>query len=343
MAETVLMPKLGLTMTEGVVDEWYKKEGDAVQAGEAVCSISSEKLTQDVEAEQDGILLKIVVQAGESTPVKTPIGYIGQAGESVGEGDAVATPTAESTQPAASAPVAAAPSQPIAKSGARVFISKLARKIASAQGIDYTNITGTGGNGRITKRDVEKYMASGAVVAAAPAEAPTDVSPIQAAATVGAGLNGMRKAIAKNMMYSLHNTAQLTLHRKADITALLAFRAEMKSKVGDGVEAATFSLNILLLKAVALALQACPKLNSRYDGVTLSQPDDINIGVAVALENGLVVPTVADVGRKSLSQLQKDFYGQVARAATVRWIPVQQVPLRSPIWGRKVLSTSHRL
>lgn len=312
MAETVLMPKLGLTMTEGVVDEWYKKEGDAVKKGEAVCSISSEKLTQDIEAESDGVLLKIVVQAGETTPCITPIGYVGQAGEAIPD----EKPASESAEtPAENQPVAkpAAVAAPVAKAaepvadGRPVFISKLAKRIAKEKGIDYRPITGTGGNGRITRRDVEKYIASGAAAAATSTSAAVSVSG-------GEGLSGMRKVIAKNMMQSLHSTAQVTLHRKVNINQLLEFRTELKGKLLDSVNPGMFSLNVFLLKAASLALKDVPQMNSSYDGQTYQQQDVVNIGVAVSLDEGLVVPVIGDVVHKTLSQLGEDFQGAVARA-----------------------------
>lgn len=309
MAEAVLMPKLGLTMTEGVVDEWYKKEGDAVSKGEVICAISSEKLSQDVEAEQDGVLLKIVVPTGGTTPCTTPIAYIGQAGEALPAAGAPAAAASQAgkDQPVAAAKPAAAPAAVPAKTGGRIFISKLAKKIALDKGLDYSLITGTGGNGRITKRDVEKYAATAHL--AQPAEAGAAVS----VANVGAGLSGMRKVIAKNMMRSLHSTAQLTLNRRADITQLMQFRGDLKAKLAGTPGHDALSLNVLLLKAVALALRDVPQMNSHYDGQQLQQLSEINIGVAVALDEGLVVPAIANVADKTLSQLARDFHAAVTR------------------------------
>lgn len=312
MADAVLMPKLGLTMTEGVVDEWCKKEGDPVHKGEVVCSISSEKLTQDVEAEQDGVLLKIVVPTGGTAKCTAPIGYIGQKGEAVptgsGAGSSAGVQAAAPSKANADKPAVAAAGKPVvtlAKTGQRVFISKLAKKIALEKGLDYQLITGTGGNGRITKRDVEKYAATAHVAQAAGASLNL--------ANVGAGLSGMRKVIAKNMMKSLHSTAQLTLQRKADVTQLMQFRTELKAKLVGTAGHDALSLNVLLMKAVALALRDEPKMNSHYDGQQLTPMSDINIGVAVALDEGLVVPAIANVADKTLSQLAHEFQAAVAK------------------------------
>ncbi|WP_337447573.1 dihydrolipoamide acetyltransferase family protein [Corynebacterium pseudokroppenstedtii] len=350
MATEVLMPKLGLTMTEGLVDEWYKNEGDAVKKGEALCSISSEKLSGDVEADDDGTLLKIVVAAGDSTAVKTPIAYVGDAGETV---------SAAATGPAGAEDASGASSSSGASSGAggdgasgadaadeddseagarranrdtsgdgkRIFISKVAEKMAKKHGIDYSKVKGTGGHGRITKRDMKAYIEShpsgdadsqeasseGAASAGAPGAASASGTVTQPV-TAGEGLTGMRKIIAQNMMHSLHSTAQLTLHRKVNVTDLLSTVSEIKGNLGPGDEAKALSMNVLLIKAVAIALQEHPSLNAHYDGHEYEQCDDVNIGVAVALDDGLAVPTVPNVVGQSLSQLKTVFHDRVDRA-----------------------------
>lgn len=308
MANAVLMPKLGLTMTEGVVDEWSKKEGDSVSKGEVVCSISSEKLTQDIEAEQDGVLLKIVVPTGGTAKCTAPIGYIGQAGESLPAGIAAHSSVvsqAHTDAPVAAHKVVAVPAVVATRGGShRIFISKLAKKIALDKGLDYSLITGTGGNGRITKRDVEKYVATAHL---------TSANAVSNLASAGVGLSGMRRIIAKNMMNSLHSTAQLTLNRKADVTQLMQFRTELKAKLVGTAGHDALSLNVLLMKAVALALRDVPQMNCHYDGQQLQPMSDINIGVAVALDEGLVVPAIANVADKTLSQLARDFKAAVTK------------------------------
>ncbi|MCF6780021.1 2-oxo acid dehydrogenase subunit E2 [Corynebacterium sp. MC-21] len=350
MATEVLMPKLGLTMTEGLVDEWYKNEGDAVKKGEALWSISSEKLSGDVEADDDGTLLKIVVAAGDSTAVKTPIAYVGAADETISaaatgpagaedvqRGDRVEGSRASGDSGDSGAGDANSPGEDDSEDGARranrdtsgdgkrIFISKVAEKMAKKHGIDYSKVTGTGGHGRITKRDMKAYIEShpsgdadsqepsdGA--ASAGASAAASASEAVAPVTAGEGLTGMRKIIAQNMMHSLHSTAQLTLHRKVNVTDLLATVSEIKGNLGPGDEAKALSMNVLLIKAVAIALQEHPSLNAHYDGHEYEQCDDVNIGVAVALDDGLAVPTVPNVVGQSLSQLKTVFHDRVDRA-----------------------------
>ena len=147
MAYEVLMPQLGLTMEEGTVSKWLKQEGEAVKAGEAILEITTDKLTNEVLSEHDGVLLKIVAQEGEDIPVKGLLAYIGQSGEAVGGSAPDAAPAAPAAAPAAAAPAAPAPAA--APNGARIRISPLARKTAAKLGVDYTALRGTGPSGRI--------------------------------------------------------------------------------------------------------------------------------------------------------------------------------------------------
>ncbi|MER2192555.1 MAG: dihydrolipoamide acetyltransferase family protein [Solibacillus sp.] len=293
MAIQVLMPKLGLTMTEGTVDSWYKKEGDPVEKGEVVCTISSEKLTHDVEAPDKGVLLKILVQETEEQVCKEPIGILGAAGEQVSSRSI----SAEKPQEVLVAPpsVAEKPTQLASSSPtARIFITPLARKIAAEKGIDYTQVAGTGGNGRITRRDIEGFVP---VKVAAPTEA-TAKSVTQA----GEGLSGMRKVIAQRMSYSLQQSAQVTLHQKVNVTPLMAFRQELKAKLGDDAKAA-LNVNVLLMRAVVLALRDHPEMNASYSNGTHEVHEDIHVGMAVAVEGGLVVPVIRQANAKTLTQL----------------------------------------
>ena len=149
MAYEILMPQLGLTMEEGTVSSWLKHEGDAVKAGEAILEITTDKLTNEVTSEHDGVLLKIVAQEGEDIPVKGLLGYIGEAGEQVG---GAAAPAAAPAEAAASA-VASAPAA-VSAGGARIRISPFARKLAANMGVDYSALTGSGPSGRIVAKDI---------------------------------------------------------------------------------------------------------------------------------------------------------------------------------------------
>lgn len=305
MATEILIPKLGLTMTEGTVDVWDKAVGDQVANGEVLCTISSEKLTYDVEAPAAGYLLKICVAEGEDAPVKAPIGFIGAENEAIPETTAATT---EAAPPATAAP---APEQTIAQSQSeaavaatsRILITPLARKIAADHQLDYAQLKGTGGNQRITKRDILAALAQKDL---APAETP--------AAAPAAGLSGMRQQIARHMLTSLQTTAQLTLQRKVDLTALLAFKADLKAKITPPPADGQLSLTTLLARAVCLALQATPEMNANYQDGQYTKIADVNLGIAVGLDNGLIVPVIQKAQTMTLTQLGQQLKAKIAAA-----------------------------
>ena len=311
MAYEVLMPQLGLTMEEGTVSQWIKHEGDAVKAGDVVVEITTDKLTNEITSEQDGVLLKIVAQEGEDVPVKGLLAYIGQPGEQVGgtapaAAAASAAPSAEPAAASVSAP-AAAP----AAGGKRIRISPLARKIARQMGVDYTALTGTGPSGRIVKRDI-LAAAEAAPKAAAPAPAARK-SAAPAAAPAGTAfpvknlelmegdtvekLTGMRKVVAQRMYTSAVEIPTVTQTVKVDVTALLAFRKQLKE------EGHPFSVNDFVLKAVAKALRKHPEILVSLDGEQIIRRAHVNLGMAVALDAGLIVPVIRDADLLSLEAL----------------------------------------
>ncbi len=295
VATNIIMPKLGLTMTEGTVESWYKKEGDAVKKGDIVCTISSEKLTHDVEAPEDGILLKIFVEEMGQISCKEPIGYIGELGEKVVEASGSAKKTAPTEEQVQLEAQVHASFPPRHKEVERFFITPIARKIAAERGIDYSEITGTGGNGRITRRDVENFVPS---IKAASVTVNN--------ANAGEGLSGMRKVIAKRMHNSLQQTAQVTLHRKANVSPLMTFRTDMKTKLGDSLSGSQLSINTLLARAVVLALKDFPDMNASYANGEHVVHENIHIGMAVAIDEGLIVPVVKDAANKTLTKLAEN-------------------------------------
>lgn len=311
MATEIVMPKLGLTMTEGLINNWLVKEGDTVAAGQPVLEISSEKLTSDVEAPSAGVILKIINQAGDTVPCQQVIAWIGEAGEilpgikvseapankSEGEKDSA---DAEPDLPKKTV-VASSSSVGKGEQG-RIFITPLARKIAKEKGYDISLISGTGGRGRITRRDVENYKPE------APLPIQTSESSLAGLqqahqADYGAGLTGMRKTIAKRMMTSLQTSAQVTLHRKVDISQLMVFRQDMKAKVASPLENGEISITTLLTKAVTKALKDHPQLNAWYFKGQYQEVEDIHIGIATALSEGLVVPVIRHADKLTLSDL----------------------------------------
>ncbi|MGT2906295.1 dihydrolipoamide acetyltransferase family protein [Streptococcus dentiloxodontae] len=316
MATEIVMPKLGLTMTEGLINKWLVKEGDTVTAGQALLEISSEKLSSEVEAPEAGVVLKIVKGEGETVPCKQVIAWVGQEGENIPDGDTAAAasePENETSNNAAPAEQEqAAPTASVATKheGGRIFITPLARKIAKEKGIDYTYIKGTGGNGRITRRDVEAFNPADISVTETASSLPVTPTTVN----YGAGLTGIRKVIAEHMMNSLHSGAQLTLHRKADVTALMAFRQDMKVKVNAPLENGEIGITTLLTKAVTKALKDYPEANAWYAGGQYEEKEAIHIGMATALSEGLVVPVIRNADKLTLSDLGRAIKDLAAQA-----------------------------
>ena len=307
MAYEILMPQLGLTMEEGTVSSWLKHEGDAVKAGEAILEITTDKLTNEVTSEHDGVLLKIVAQEGEDIPVKGLLGYIGEAGEQVG---GAAAPAAVSVEAAAPAAVSAAVIAPAAVSagGARIRISPFARKLAANMDVDYSALTGSGPSGRIVAKDI--YAAAEArksAPAAAPVAAPAAAPAAPAAKKGGlelmegdtiAKLSGMRKVVAERMLQSHTEIPPVTQNTKVDVTALMKFRKSLIETAGK-----KFSVNDLILKATAKVLRAHPEVLVSYDNGQVIQRAHVNLGMAVALDAGLIVPVICDADKMGLDEL----------------------------------------
>ena len=307
MAYEILMPQLGLTMEEGTVSSWLKHEGDAVKAGEAILEITTDKLTNEVTSEHDGVLLKIVAQEGEDIPVKGLLGYIGEAGEQVGGAAAPAAVPVEAVAPAAASAAVIAPAA-VSAGGARIRISPFARKLAANMGVDYSALTGSGPSGRIVAKDI--YAAAEArksAPAAAPAAA-TAAAPAAPAAKKGglelmegdtiAKLSGMRKVVAERMLQSHTEIPPVTQNTKVDVTALMKFRKSLIETAGK-----KFSVNDLILKATAKVLRAHPEVLVSYDNGQVIQRAHVNLGMAVALDAGLIVPVIRDADKMGLDEL----------------------------------------
>ncbi len=287
MATAIRMPKMGLTMKTGTIAKWLKNEGDRVKKGEPVVEIMTEKITNTVEAPEDGVLLKIVAPKGAKLPIEALLGVIGS------EGEDISALLAEAPAGTAAA-VSAAPA-----AGERIKISPAARKLAEESGIDYRRIQGTGPEGRITREDVERAIAEG--VPAADDRPTLEVIPYE----------GMRRAIGDNMAHSWAVAPKVTHHTSVDMSGMLALRKSINHGVK---EKDKVSITDLLVKAVARALEIKPRLNVTLDGEEIKVLKDINIGVAVALPDGLIVPVVRNANQKSLYQVSKEVKDLAKRA-----------------------------
>lgn len=317
MAFEVKMPQLGLTMEEGTVTRWVKQEGDAVKAGEVILEITTDKLTSEVESEHDGVLLKIVAQEGEDIPVKGLLAYIGEAGEQAG-GAPAAAPAAAPVEEAAPVPAAAPVAVPV--SGGRVRISPLARKTAAKLGVDYSGIKGTGPMGRIVQKDI---LAAAETGKAAPAAAAAPAAPKPAAQTAGSielmegdeveKLSGMRKVVAERMTKSAQEIPVVTQNVKIDVTDLMAFRKKVNNELG-----VKYSLNDYILKATAKALRNNRHILVSIDGDKIIKRAHVNIGMAVALDDGLIVPVIKDADKMGLDEISGTAKDLAERARTNR-------------------------
>ncbi|KOS07609.1 pyruvate dehydrogenase [Flavobacterium akiainvivens] len=318
--KVVTMPRLSDTMTEGTVATWLKKVGDTVKEGDILAEIETDKATMEFESFNEGTLLYVGIQEGESAPVDSVLAIIGPAGTDVSgiakDGAAPAAApakeekadakTEEKAAPAAEAPKAeeAAP----ANDGGRVFVSPLARKIASDKGIDITKVKGTGENGRVVKKDIENYTPAAAAPApAASAEAPAAkaqapaapaYTPVGEVATEEVKNNQMRKVIAKRLAESKFTAPEYSLTIELDMDNAIASRGVINS-----VPDTKVSFNDMVIKACAMALRKHPQINTQWkDDVTIYNKH-ISIGVAVAVEDGLVVPVLKFTDNMSLSQI----------------------------------------
>ena len=329
MEEVVLMPRLSDTMTEGVIAAWHKNVGDTVKKGEVLADIETDKATMELESYKDGILLYQGAKAGETIQVNDLLCIIGKQGLDISSIVAAVKSgpaAAKSAEPVAAAPetktVSASPaaSTPSAVSAetvvneGRILASPLAKKIASEKGIDLRYVKGSGDNGRITKTDIDNYQPASAASSSAPAAATAKA----AAPAVIAGqesfdevpVSQMRKVIARRLSESLFTAPHFYLTMSIDMDAAVAARTRINE-----VAPVKISFNDLVLKATAMALKQHPKVNSSWLGDKIRYNHHVHIGVAVAVEDGLLVPVVRFADTKSLSQIGAEVkeYAQKAK------------------------------
>lgn len=338
----ILMPRLSDTMEEGVVSSWHKKPGDKVAVGDALVDIETDKALMEYEAYEDGVLGEILVAEGATATIGTPIAVL------VTDG-AVPPPRAPAKVPADAepTPVAAAPAAPAVSANgdaartepagqvpaagtatngrSRPPSSPLARRIARENDVDLATLTGSGPGGRIVRADVEAAALDAAVTSATPA---APAAP-QAAASTGIGaqepdpdteqvpLSRIRKVTARRLAESMRTAPHFYLTRVVDVEELLAFRATLNAALAP----AKVSVNDLIVKACATALRANPVLNVSFTEEHLLVHKRVNVGVAVALDEGLVVPVIRDTDRKSVSAIGAETRELAGRAREQRLTP----------------------
>jgi len=311
----VRMPQLALSMTEGTVGKWLKTEGETVQAGEPLVEVLTEKVATEIAAPASGVLQKIMVPEGATVPVDTVLAVIATGEEgatpTVGQQPAPAQTTAGEAAPGSAH---AAPA-PATEDRGRVFASPAARRLAREHGVDLRQVRGTGPGGRIIMRDVLRVaaeLAERAAVAVAetaraaptpPAPAAPTPAPAPAAPAARAiPLAGMRRIIAERMVQSRQTTAPVTLTVEVDMAEAVKLRQQLLGE-WERTHGLRLSYTDLIVRAVAKALREHPRLNASLVGDEIRLHEEINIGVAVALDDGLIVPVVHQADRKSLLEI----------------------------------------
>ena len=321
MATPLPMPKLGLTMEEGTILKWRKDEGEAVEKGEIILDIQTDKVEYEVESPDGGLLLKTLAGEGDVIPCGMEVAVIGEAGEDISnfgstsakistEVEPSAADATEATTPAP-APAPAAPSLEQPASTNRVFASPAARRVARELGVDYRTLKGSGPGGRIVQADVRE-AASG--FSAAPAAAVRGT----AAVASSTPLAGIRKIIAERMRSSWSQVPRITMQAEVDLTNLLAVR-EASRQAWESDLGVKVSINDLILFYTARAVRRCPAVNVRLTGNALEKMQDVNLGVAVAVDQGLMVPVIRGADQKSIDAISRESraLSEAARAGTL--------------------------
>ncbi len=335
MAVEILMPALSPTMEEGTLAKWLVKEGDVVKAGQVLAEIETDKATMEFEAVDEGTVGKILVAEGTAgVKVNTPIAVLIEEGETLS--DAPKAAPAVAPAPVAAAPVAAAPVTAPVATGARVFASPLARRLAKEKGLDLTKVQGSGPHGRIVRADVEGAGSVVAVATAAPVTAAAASAAAKAAMPTGMAaetvlkmyadrefvempLDGMRRTIAARLTEAKQTIPHFYLRREVRLDALMAFREQLNK----GLEArgVKLSVNDFIIKACAIALQAVPDANAVWAGDRILKLKPSDVAVAVAVEGGLFTPVLRDADKKTMSALSAEMKDLATRAKTKKLAP----------------------
>ena len=323
MAEIVYMPKLSDTMTEGVVASWIKNVGDTVKNGEIIAEIETDKATMEFESFYDGVLLYIGVETGDTAPVNTILAIIGEKDEDITELISQTTVVSDKiTEPDPIVPIIETPQAEvktvapakvpvIAQNTAvdRIFASPLAKKLAEEKGIDISFVAGTGENGRIVKRDVDHYVPYNSQ------QKQIQTNYVGVESYTDEPISQMRKTIAKRLAESKFTAPHFYLTMDIDMDNAIQTR---KSLIALDVKV---SYNDFIIKAVALALKKNPNVNSAWLGDVIRRNQHVHIGVAVAVEDGLLVPVIRFADEKSLTEISNEVKELAGKAKTKKLQP----------------------
>jgi len=312
MAVAIKLPRMSDTMEEGTIVSWFVKVGDTVKSSEMIADVETDKATMELENFEKGEVLHLNVAEGETVPVETVIAIIGKKGEDFQHlltSDSIETVDetpkeleipAEEPQTTSAAPVkASVVSEPLTSSDVRVFASPLAKKMAEEKGISLSQVNGSGDNGRIVKKDIENFKPT--------TQNTTDAIGVESFEDVS--ITQMRKTIAKRLAESKFTAPHFYLTKEIRMDAVMDARKRMNE-----YSESKISVNDLVVKATALALKKHPNVNSSWLGDKIRRNYHVHIGVAVAVEDGLLVPVVRFADSKSLSQIGKEVKGLAGKA-----------------------------
>ena len=333
MAETVTMPKLGFDMAEGTLVRWVIQEGEPVEKGKVLAEIETDKATVEVESNFDGILARQLVKAGDVVPVSTPIAIVTEPGESIEAAAAPATPAPDERKTVDEAPAkpeAAEPAPVVGETSTEkmeefpggVKASPIARRMARDMKINLAAVHGSGPGGRIIKKDVADYLSAPAAAAAPPsvptmaAPKPVPVVPLTPVLTPAPAdelvpLSRLRAAIGRRMTEAKQQVPHFYVTHEYDMAAAMELRKQVNALLPENEK---ISVNDFIVKAVALTLRQFPNLNAALQGDKVLRHGQVNIGVAVAVEGGLLTVVNKDTDRKSVRQIATEVRTMVARA-----------------------------
>lgn len=339
MSQEVLMPRLSDTMEEGTIARWVKKVGDHVEKGDLLVEIETDKANMEFNSYSSGVLEQILVKEGEVAKISQPIAVISSSGEAPSVSSAVSTPAvpapveAPATKapepapvPVATAPAVSAPAAAVAEvNGARLKASPLARAAAAERGLDLRLVSGTGPGGRIVRDDVLKFTPA-AVAPAVPAAQPTVVAPTTPAvqaAVVGDGvttktLTRMQQVIVRRMVEAKTQVPHFYVSNEIDMEEALALRQRMNAGLDRDQQV---RLDAIIIRACALALKAFPDVNASYKDGLFEYHDAVNIGFAVSIPNGLVVPVLRNCDQKGIRQLDQEMRPFIERSRSGKLTP----------------------
>lgn len=294
MAIAITVPKIGLTMEKGTITTWMKQEGDEVTKGEVICVIETDKVTFEIEAPQSGVLVKIMANEGEVHPVGAVIAVIANEGEVFDLNGLIRQAKEERViieeRPVETPPVVLTSKPEVKEEKREIKVSPLARRIAEEKGVSLEGIIGTGPGGSITKEDVLRAYEK------------KETSPLHVSKKIP--LKGIRKVIAERMHLSWHTAPRVTQVMEVDMTEAVRFREESQANFeSKGVRV---SLNDIMIKVVSQALMEFPEINSSLKGDEIEIYKNVNMGIAVATDRGLIVPVLRNAHQKSLLEIAQE-------------------------------------